>query len=117
MIVLKGEGVQDFSSKPSWDGGGKSGEQRWGRVVEEDWGHRLILVGGNMTFRYLLINGYTSLSISNENESVERAYAEPRGQGCWWEEWVSQGVGDDGTFIEGGLMPQSEPGTGLTNLI
>lgn len=35
-----------------------------------------------MTFRYLLTNGYTSLSISNENESVERAHAEPRRQGC-----------------------------------
>lgn len=30
---------------------------------------------------------------------------------------LSQGVKDDGRFIEGGLMPQSEPGRGLTNLI
>lgn len=30
---------------------------------------------------------------------------------------LSQGVGDDGRFIEGGLMPQSEPGRGLINLI
>lgn len=30
---------------------------------------------------------------------------------------LSQGVGDEGRFIEGGLMPQSEPGRGLTNLI
>lgn len=31
---------------------------------------------------------------------------------------LSQGVGDDGRFIVGGgLMPQSEPGMGLINLI